>query len=164
MKPIIYLDMDGVLADFEGWAARQFGDWRKEIESPNWGRFSEFPNLFELLPVMDGAVELYQTCVEVIGDKNQVQILTALPNRAEISMLDAAKHKTEWARKNISPDIRVHFGPYAQHKMLHVRHKHDILIDDIGRNVDQWESAGGIGIWHVTMKCTINDLLRLEIK
>src|ERR1035437_8812845 len=92
LKPVIYLDLDGVLADFEGWAATTFGDWRKEIDSPQWGRFGEFQNLFELLPLMEGAVELYQTCVEVIGDKNQVQILTALPNRAEISMPDAAKY------------------------------------------------------------------------
>lgn len=150
--------MDGVLADFEGWAATQFEDWRKEIESPQWGAFGEFHDLFALLPPMYYARELYEACVATVKNKNQVQILTALPNRTDMKIPDAAKHKIEWAKKHISPDIRVHFGPNAQHKMLHVKHENDILIDDMSRNVSQWIQAGGTGIWHRDIDSTLTAL------
>ena len=153
--------MDGVLADFEGWAATMFGEfpkWKQEIEKPNWGEFSKHPNLFELLPVMSGAKALYEGCVDMIGDKNQVQILTALPNRAAHVMPDAAQHKIGWARRYISPDIRVHFGPYAQHKQYHKQHPNDILIDDMALNIEQWKKVGGIGILHIDAVTSLREV------
>ena len=148
MKPIIYLDMDGVLADFEGYAYGVCPEWKTEIEKKNWGRFGSELELFAKLSPMTDALELYHGCVEVAGDKNLVQILTALPNRADFK--HAAKDKIDWARKYISPDIRVHFGPYAQDKQYHQQHPYDVLIDDKELNIAQWENAGGIGIVHRT--------------
>jgi hypothetical protein len=153
MKPIIYLDMDGTIADFEGWAFTAFGpEWKIELEKSEWGRFQNHPALFLHLPVMDGAKDMYDACVELTKDRNRVQILTALPNRAKEVFKDAAMHKILWARSVLHPDIRVVFGPFAQDKQYHIRHKHDILIDDMERNIDQWEAAGGIGILHKSCK------------
>jgi len=161
MKPIIYLDMDGVLADFEGWARDTIGShaiWKAEIDKPNWGRFTEYPNIYEILPIMPDAIELYHGCVDIIGDRNRVQILTALPNRARDAFPDAARHKIEWARKHISPNIRVHFGPFAQDKQYHKQHPDDVLIDDMIRNIDQWNSVGGIGILHTDASSSLDKL------
>lgn len=162
MKPIIYLDMDGVLADFEGWAKMRFGsdeEWQRQIKLPEWGNFKFYPNIFDILPVMPDAMELYEGCCEILGDKNRVQILTALPNRARDAFPNAVKHKIDWAHRNISPDIRVHFGPMAQHKQYHCKHAHDVLIDDMIRNIDQWNYVGGIGILHTS---AINSLKALQ--
>ena len=157
MKSIIFLDMDGVLANFSGFAVENFGNnWQTEIEKPNWGALSHIPNLFAQLNPMEDALELYYSCCEIIGDKNRVQILTALPNRAH--MESAARDKIEWAHKHISPDIRVHFGPYAQDKQYHKRHKFDILIDDSELNITQWESVGGYGIIHENSKKSTDEL------
>lgn len=157
MKSIIYLDMDGVLADFRGWAIENFGEeWKTEIEKPNWGAISNTSNLFAKLKPMADALELYNNCVDIIGDKNRVQILTALPQR--MNMESAAKDKIEWAHTHISPDIRVHFGPYAQDKQYHKRHKFDVLIDDIELNIQQWESVGGYGIVHENSKKSTEEL------
>lgn len=165
MNPIIYLDMDGVLFDFDGWSERTFGScaaFKAEIESPNWGKFKDYPNLFELLPPMHDAMALYEGCCEFIGDKNRVQCLTALPNRAMHVFPDAARHKIESVHRHISKDLRVHFGPFAQDKQYHCKHSGDILIDDMIRNIDQWNSAGGIGILHLDTASSLEQLKGLK--
>lgn len=162
MKPICYLDLDGVLADFEGKAAEIFGpDWHDEIEKPKWGRISsEYPTWFRDLPPMKDAIELYEGCCDFMGDKNQVQILTAIPNRAEI--VTAAQDKILWARQHISPHIRVHFGPFAQDKQYHNQHPHDILIDDVLLNIKQWKAVGGFGIHHTSAQSSLHNLHSLR--
>jgi len=160
MKPIIYLDMDGVQADFEGTAARIIGpNWKKEIDKPNWGAFAEIPDWFLRLDRMPDALELYQGCLELVdGDKNRVQSLTALPKRAHHVFPDAAQHKIEWSRLEMSKDLRVHFGPFAQDKQYHISHEHDVLIDDMYINIKQWRGAGGIGIEHKSAETTLRQL------
>ena len=150
--------MDGVLVDFERTAFELFGaNWKHEIDKPNWGAFSKHPNLYEILKPMDDAMELYNGCVELVG-KDYVSCLTALPNRARNYFPDAAQHKIEWAIKYIDPSLRVYFGPFARDKQFHVRHKCDILIDDMPINIDQWNSKGGIGILHTSAKDTLEKL------
>mgnify|MGYP003393669601 FL=1 len=159
MKPIIYLDMDGVLADFEGKAREIFGDeWKKEIDRPNWGSFQQYPNWFSMLDPMPDAIELYKGCVEIVGDKNQVKCLTALPHRGIIS--NATEDKIMWARKHISPNLRVHFGPFARDKQHHVQHEHDVLIDDMYLNIKQWRAMGGVGIHHTSATQSLDELAR----
>lgn len=157
MNTYIFLDMDGVLANFEGKAQELFGDgWKEEIEQAGWGRFTQYPNIYDILDPMPDALKLYEGCCEIMGDSDRVQILTALPNRAKFDQ--AAKDKTNWARRHIHQDIRVVFGPYAQDKQLHLRHQCDVLIDDQSRNVNQWNAAGGFGILHVSAITSLNTL------
>lgn len=160
-KPIIYLDMDGVLVDFEAKALELAGsDWAVELDKPGWGLLANYPNLYEIMGPMSDAVMLYEGCVEVAGDRSQVQILTALSHRASAQFPDAAKHKVAWARKYIHPNIRVQFGPLAVHKQLHVTHKHDVLIDDMVLNIEQWNAAGGNGILHNDAVASLDRLHR----
>ena len=163
MKPMLSLDQDGVLADFEGWSAKVIGlDWKKEIDSPSWGRYVEYPDLYLWLPLMDRAVELYEACCEYMGDRNQVQILTALPNRARAAFPHAPEHKIAWAKEHIHPKVRVVFGPFAQHKRYHIRFPGDILIDDVLLNISQWNHDGGRGILHTSVDNTLNELRRCK--
>lgn len=157
-RPVVYLDMDGVIAGFEEWSAEVLGpDWKQEVDKPEWGRYKEFPDLYSQLPVLEGAEELYYECACLYGS-DRVHILTALPNRARIHFPLASKHKVEWARKHISPNIRVHFGPFAVDKQLHVRHKGDVLIDDMKINIDQWNAAGGTGILYKSAAQAIKEM------
>ena len=159
MKHMLYLDMDGPLANFEGWSARVIGpDWKKEIDSPSWGKYVNYPNLYLWLPPAEGALELYEKCCEYMGDRNQVQLLTALPNRARDAFPHAAAHKIAWAREHINPHVRVVFGPYAQHKRFHIRFPEDILIDDTVLNISQWKHDGGRGILYTSAKDAIREL------
>src|SRR3972149_3709960 len=106
MKPIIYLDMDGVLTDFNRHAFELFGpEWKTELELPNWGRFANHPNLYSRLKPMSDAEQLLDGCLMFMkGDINRIQVLTALPRRAHAQFPDAARHKTEWCKKFIHPN------------------------------------------------------------
>lgn len=167
MSNVIYLDMDGVLADFEGLAADVFGpNWKAEIQSPNWGRFGDRPDWFAILPVMPYAKELFETAALLVGINN-VRILTALPNRSEVNFPNAAKDKIEWVQKHIHPKLRVSFGPYAQDKQHHCVHHNDVLVDDQRINIEQWIEAGGIGLHHdgdmqetIIKLHTLSDIIR----
>lgn len=159
MKPVLYIDMDGVTANFEGKAFELFGDkWRTEINSPGWGRFKEYPNLYEILDPYPKARELYERCCELMGDKNQVRALTALPSRAKNYFPDAARDKILWNQRHISKDFRTYFGPLAKDKQHHVMTSRDILIDDMERNIEQWNAKGAIGILHRSIDETLEIL------
>ena len=153
---ILYLDMDGVLANFEKWAIDNIGIcWKEEIEKDKWGKLFNYPNLYIELPPMDYAKELYDVCCDITKNRDSVQLLTAIPSRVRFK--DCAKHKIEWARKFIHPNIKVNFGPYAEDKQYHYRTS-DILVDDAERNIEQWK---GIGILHVSFENTVRSLLKI---
>lgn len=149
INPVVYLDVDGVLADFEGKAFELFGNqWKPEIDKPEWGRFQEYPNLYAILEPFPDAKRLYEGCVKLTRNENNVKCLTALPNRARHHFPDAAKDKIEWINKHISKDLRVYFGPFAIDKQHHAKTKQDVLIDDMQINIDQWNNIGSHGILH----------------
>lgn len=133
-------------------------DWKLEIKKDNWGAFALHPNIYDGLPAMHDAMHLYYGCLEMIGDPNRIQVLTALPNRAQNNFPDAVKHKIDWVHKHISPNLRVHFGPFAKHKQFHKKHEHDVLIDDMVLNIAQWNAVGGIGILHTSAQKSLIDL------
>jgi hypothetical protein len=162
---IIYLDLDGVIFDFERWAESTIGsDWKLEIDSHEWGRFRNYPNLYRDLPLMSDALELYHGCLELVEDRNQVQILTALPSRAGHRFPEAAKDKIEAVHRHLDPNIRVHFGPLAKDKQYHKIHHLDVLIDDMEININQWNEVGGIGILHRSAeKSLIETKAKLQI-
>lgn len=161
MKSIIYLDLDGVLVDFKGTLDEMIPTWEQEIKKPEWGLMGDYPSLYAMLEPMPDALMLYEACCHLVGDKNRVHVLTALPGKSRHKFPDCAKDKIEWVAKYISKDLRVHFGPSAKDKQYHCKHPQDVLIDDMVRNTDQWNVAGGIGILHVD---SITSLIELTIK
>jgi len=162
MNNVIYLDMDGVLADFEGHMHTLMGPvWKEEINKDGWGKLADHPSLYADLPMMPDALELYSGCLEKVAHYSQIQVLTALPNKAAPNFPDVVKHKIDWIHRHISPDLRVHFGPLAVHKQLHKKHANDVLIDDMKRNIKQWNDVGGIGILHTS---AIGSLIELTMR
>lgn len=149
----IFVDMDGVVANFEGKAIELFGaDWKSEIEKPNWGRVSEIQNLYETLEPMPDAHELWDYLKYNFDD---VQILTAIPKRAHFP--EVVNHKRAWVHRHFGP-VRVNFGPYAFDKQFHCRTSDDILIDDTAINCNQWIEADGRAILHTSASNTIHTL------
>lgn len=150
----VYVDMDGVLADFESKAIEILGgdDWKEEIEKPNWGRLSAVQNLYEILEPMPDMMELWSFLEDRFGIGHQIEILTAIPKRAHFP--DAVNHKRDWIHRHIGPHVRVNFGPYAYDKQFYCK-LGDVLIDDSEMNVDQWNARAGRGILHTSAANTI---------
>ena len=151
-KPTIYLDMDGVLADFNS-AARKFLSASREEEQAaasggrwpqeKWRQLAQQKHFYRDLPktlIADRLVELARQFEATLGW--EVRILTAIPK--DNDMPEVFQDKFEWVNE-FYPGLRVHFGPYSDDKHLHCQ-SGDILVDDRTSNCTQWRAAGGIAV------------------
>jgi 5'(3')-deoxyribonucleotidase len=139
----IYVDMDGVLADFFGeWSKSQGVDNWKDIKDPAKaiGDIKSIEDFWLNLPILPKAKELLGLIKQVKGKYKICTSPLADDPRSE-------PHKREWVKKNLSffpPEevIVTHNKPqFAKQK----DGTPNILIDDYGVNINAWEEAGGIG-------------------
>jgi sulfur relay (sulfurtransferase) DsrC/TusE family protein len=143
----LYLDMDGVVADFNNWSMSVLGVKESKHSWPEeeWEKLRHYPRMYrdlEKTPEADGLVNF---CRSLSKDKNfNLLFLTGVPKANDIHW--AFYDKVIWAY-NRYPDIPVHFGPYSKDKQKHCL-VGDILIDDRQSNITEWIAAGGIGILH----------------
>lgn len=143
-KPKIYLDMDGVVADFRAYALRILKSSPAVGElypDQDWARLRDNPHLFSELPVMARANELVNIARRYRDQLGwELQFLTAIPHNNDLPW--AFHDKAAWVRLHFT-DIAVHFGPYSSDKHLHCS-AGDILVDDRLVNCRDWETAGGL--------------------
>ena len=149
----VYLDMDGVLADFDKKTIELIGKMLREFPTSKegWDAMADHRNIYELLEPMPDAVELVNGVITLCKVHNvNYGVLTAIPKIGKIP--DAKIHKVKWI-KNTFPELSHNFniGPHAQHKQFHAR-EGDVLIDDSELNIPQWNDAGGYGILHTSAK------------
>jgi len=143
-KPEVYVDMDGVLADFFGaWAALDGKSHYKDIENPEakLQLVRDHPTFWIDLPVLQGAGKLLGAVKKFAGAYNICSTpLAGDPN--------SEPQKREWVKKHL------HAFPPKEVIITHNKAAHatqadgtpNILIDDFGKNIRAWEAAGGIGI------------------
>lgn len=146
-KPTLYLDMDGVVADFRARALHVIGAEPTAggdmYPDQDWQRLRDDPHLFLRLPLMVRATELVNLARQYRDTLGwNLLFLTAIPHNNDLPW--AFHDKAEWVRLHF-PDIAVHFGPYSNDKHLHCT-PGDILVDDRIENCRQWRAAGGLAI------------------
>ena len=159
-KLTINLDLDGVLANFAKAVEKLHGPNYEEFGKRNPVAFwrpitKEIDNFFSTLEIMPDAIELYEFVSSIPNTK--VRILTALP-RPEGKAATAGQDKTNWVHRHIDPSLEVITVIGGKNKGKHVTSYNDILIDDLQRNVDAWETEGGRGILHTSASNTIQHL------
>lgn len=148
----LYLDCDGVLADFEHGARsllgmpaqafmKRFGPGRF------WQRLAAAPDFYAALPPMPGAMELF----EAVRHLDPI-ILTGLPRGNW-----AAGQKVRWAAQHF-PGTRI-ITCMAVDKRDHC-HPGDVLVDDTLKHRALWEGAGGIFVHHRNVPDTLDELAR----
>ena len=145
-KPIVYVDMDGVLADFFGEVAREHdvAYWR-EIHRKDLGidQIAKQPEFFAGLPVLPNAGEFMQGVLHLTGNKYSILSSPLMSNVEESS-----KEKLEWLLrhlKNHQPQATI-FDHEKYKFACQADGTPNILIDDWDTNIKLWEANGGIGI------------------
>lgn len=159
----LYLDMDGVVADFDEYAYRTLGvPPSGGIYSDDvWQKLAANPRIYRDLKKTPVADELVSTCKTLSKNYNyDLKFLSAVPKGNDVPW--AFYDKMTWALF-FFPDIPVMFGPYSKDKYKHC-HNGDILIDDRRSNIEEWTAAGGFGILYDGQTIEqIKDQIRLAV-
>jgi len=156
----LYLDMDGVVADFDEYAARTLGVPPSAGIYPDevWYKLANNQRLYRDLIKTPYADQLVDECIDLAATKEyDLLFLTAVPKGNDVKW--AFYDKVLWAQ-NYFPGIPVHFGPFSKNKWQHCQ-PGDILIDDRLSNIEEWKVAGGIAIHHTNIEATLYQLSRL---
>ena len=155
MIPInrIFVDMDGVLADFV-----------TGVQGPKYlnGPLTDFiyedhkialsnKGLFKDLPLMPGMKDLINA-VKDTGVYWEILTCTGELNRKKV-----AQDKTIWIREHVDPGVVITCTFKGEQKAAYAK-PDSILIDDRPRNIKAWTDAGGIGILHKNAADTIAQL------
>jgi len=161
----IYLDMDGVVADFEQRFKDLSGMGPREFES-KYGK-NEFWDFIDEkhkvgfwvgIPPMEGAKQL----VDYVS-KHDYVMLTA-PSIKKQSRLG----KALWIRNHTgdifpSKPTVIFKAAKEKHKVKPSLTEKDILIDDKASTIDNWNAAGGTGILYTSANQAISELKKLGL-
>lgn len=135
----IFLDVDGVIADFEAHLESQ--DKLTENGKIKWDELDQ--DWFSTIPVYDDAQDFHKDLTKL----GRVRFLTA-PTLS----VGCFAGKAQWISETFLPKK----GKYALMDLMIMAKKDKqlvarpdrILIDDTQANIDNWIAAGGIGIHH----------------
>ena len=146
----LYLDCDGVLADFNKGAAAVLNMHPRAFEKRHgigrfWAKLTRAPDFYFGLPLLPGATQLF----EAVRHLDPV-ILTGLPHGNW-----AADQKVRWAAHHF-PGVRI-ITTMARDKRDHAK-EGDVLVDDQLRHAHLWEQAGGIFVHHKDAKASLSEL------
>jgi len=161
----IYLDMDGVLADFDGGIRElchmepqsQNGKRSAKYDDLMWEAIKKAEHFYDRLELMPGAKEMFDRLREKYG--NRVEILTGIP-REERGIVTAAEDKRNWTARLLSKEVTVH-TVCRKDKQLYCAGPGTILIDDREKSIKEWRVLGGTGILHVSAGETMKELKEL---
>jgi len=136
----LFLDCDGVLADFDAGVKAILGMTPRQFEERHgrrdfWRRLAKSRDFYARLPLMPDATLLF----DAVAHLDPV-ILTGLPLGRW-----AAPQKVHWAAEHF-PGTRI-ITCMARDKFRHMTGR-DVLVDDRDHHRDKWEAAGGTFIHH----------------
>ena len=151
--PRLFLDCDGVLADFDRGAEQLLGMSVKAYEARRgrgafWTRLAQAPNFYGTLPEMADARRLFDVVEHLTPT-----ILTGLPLGNW-----AAPQKVKWAAEHFP-------GVPIVTCMARDKHKHmeagDVLVDDRENHRAAYERAGVIFVHHRNAEDSLRQLAKI---
>jgi len=154
----LFVDMDGVLADFDRGIYELCGKRpealeKKEVWATIHKHYDEGKFFFKHLPLMADAMELWSNL-----ELYHPVILTATGH----SIPTSAEEKRWWA-KQYFPKADILFVEDGADKHTVMGRdwpkNPNILIDDRSKAIDPWIDAGGVGILHVSAIQSLKELV-----
>jgi hypothetical protein len=144
--PQLFLDLDGVLADFEGGVAALLRKPAKAYQAKHgpggfWKKLATTPDFYNTLALMPDAMEPI--------------ILTGLPIGKW-----AEPQKRAWAERHF-PGVEV-ITTLARNKSKYCD-QGDVLVDDQDKYREAWETAGGEFILHTSATESLKALRAIGI-
>lgn len=145
----LFIDQDGVLADFDAKKREIFGS--DNVPSGiMWHVIDKyFPRYFEELWPMEGMKELWDFCKPF-----NPTILTAIP-KINVNSIDYQKRV--WVDKNLHELVPMIFCRRVE-KQNYCTGPDCILVDDNRKNIQEWRDKGGIGVFHRNAHISISIL------
>ena len=149
-NPTVYLDMDGVLADFFGGVEKLYGvshwkeltsDKTKDLKAEVINRITG-TDFFATLPKFESADALIDMVKKFTGGKFSIN---TSPLRGDHE--NSGKYKKIWISNNIEkPNEIIVTGRKEEYAKDKASGTPNILIDDRPINIQRWQGAGGYGI------------------
>jgi 5'(3')-deoxyribonucleotidase len=144
-RPTVYLDMDGVLADFFGQVADREGasHWRKARKiKDRIDQVAQEPGFFLDLKPLPNAARLVRGVVKLAGD------YSILSSPMMSNPEQSTREKTQWLDHYLQkcPPQSVQFDQHKEKFARQADGTPNILIDDWVANIQLWVANGGIGI------------------
>ena len=152
-RPRLFLDADGVLADFDKGSRRLLGKSPKEYIAANgrgafWKRLAGAKNFYGSLPEMPDARLLFDAVKHL-----KPTILTGLPLGSW-----AAPQKVAWAAEHF-PGVPI-VTCLARDKHKHM-HPGDVLVDDREKHRDAYEAHGVVFLHHKNAEDSLRRLAKI---
>jgi 5'(3')-deoxyribonucleotidase len=152
-QPRLFLDADGVLADFDLAARRLLGLTPKDYIATHgrgafWKRLAKARNFYGSLPEMPDARVLFDAVKHL-----KPTILTGLPIGSW-----AAPQKVEWAAEHF-PGVPI-ITCLARDKAKHMHHG-DVLVDDREKHRETYETAGVVFVHHKNAEDSLQQLAKI---
>jgi hypothetical protein len=149
----LFLDCDGVLADFEAGATEVLGMPPRAFEQRHgirefWRRLARAPDFYARLPLMPDARILF----DAVAHLDPI-ILTGLPLGNW-----AAPQKVRWAEQHF-PGTHI-ITCMARDKYRHMKGK-DVLVDDRADHREKWKAAGGTFVHHKSALESLEQLAKI---
>jgi deoxypyrimidine-specific 5' nucleotidase type C protein (NT5C) len=153
LSPRLFLDCDGVLADFDAGARRLLGLSPKEFIARNgrgtfWKRLAAAKNFYGSLPEMSDARCLFDAVKHL-----EPTILTGLPVGTW-----AAPQKVQWAAEHFPRVPIVTCMAADKHKHMHPG---DVLVDDREKHRAAYEAAGVVFVHHKNAEDSLRKLAKI---
>jgi hypothetical protein len=149
----LFLDLDGVLADFDAGAKAVLGMLPREFEarysrSEFWRRLARAKDFYASLPLLPDAMVLFDAVKHL-----EPTILTGLPLGNW-----AAPQKVRWAAQHF-PGTKI-ITTMARDKYKHMTGM-DVLVDDRADHRERWKAAGGTFVHHKNAIDSLRQLAKI---
>jgi len=140
-KPVLFFDMDGVVADFVSGYKIAFNRDAYADDNFTINNFCmQSPNFFRNLPILERGRNLFNS----LKDNYKIIVITTPMN----GMVNCKRDKIDWIKDNFGEFDII----FSEKKQDYVVDETSILIDDMTYNLGPWEESGGTAINFMTNK------------